>query len=152
MIDGVESKPLITHDDDRGFFREVIRCTDEFFADGFGQMSHSLVHKGVVKAWHLHRIQTDWWYIAGGLLRVGLYDTRADSPTHGETMDFLLGDGQPAQVVKIPPGVAYGYRIVSGPAHVIYVMSHVYNVDDELRIDEDDPEIGFDWTKDEASG
>jgi len=67
-------------------------------------------------------------------------------------MDFLLGDGQPAQVVKIPPGVAHGYRIVSGPAHVIYVMSHVYNVDDELRIDEDDPEIGFDWTKDEASG
>ena len=146
MIDGVISKPLVTHGDERGFFREVIRCTDDFFSEGFGQLSHSLVHAGVVKAWHLHRIQTDWWYIAGGLLRVGLHDTREDSPTYRQTMDFRMGDGQPEQVIKIPPGVAHGYKIVAGPAHVIYMMSHTYNPDDELRIAEDDPDIGFDWT------
>ena len=147
MIDGVVSKPLVTHGDERGFFREVIRTTDEFFADSFGQISHSVVHKDVIKAWHLHRIQTDWWYIAGGILRVGLHDTREESSTHRQTMDFLMGDDQPAQVIKIPPGVAHGYKIIEGPAHVIYIMSHVYDADDELRIDEDDPEIGFDWQK-----
>jgi len=147
MIEGVEFKSLITHPDDRGFFREVIRVTDDFFGEGFGQISHSLVHQGVVKAWHLHRIQTDWWYIAGGVVRVGLHDTRTDSPTYRETMDFLMGDGQRERVLKIPPGVAHGYVIIAGPAQVIYIMSHVYNADDELRIDENDPEIGFDWQK-----
>lgn len=150
MIDGVVSKPLVTHGDDRGFFREVIRKTDDFFADGFGQLSHSVVRQGVIKAWHLHQIQTDWWYIAGGLLRVGLHDTRKESPTYRKTMDFLMGDGQLEQVVKIPPGVAHGYKILQGPAHVIYIMSHVYNADDELRIDEDDPDIAFDWAREVA--
>jgi dTDP-4-dehydrorhamnose 3,5-epimerase len=148
MIDGVVFKDLVTHVDDRGFFREVLRKTDEFFAGGFGQWSHSMVGQGVVKAWHLHKIQTDWWYIACGVLRVGLYDTRPDSPTHTATMDFLLGDGRPAQVLKIPPGVAHGYKILQGPAHVLYVTSHVYNPDDELRLPEDAAEIDFDWQAD----
>lgn len=37
MIKGVELKSLTTHPDDRGFFREIIRNTDPFFASGFGQ-------------------------------------------------------------------------------------------------------------------
>ena len=51
-IDGVVLKELTTHADERGFFREVIRESDEFF-DHFGQWSHSLMHPGVAKAWHI---------------------------------------------------------------------------------------------------
>ena len=39
MIAGVEIKELVTRPDERGFFREVIRKTDPFFAEGFGQWS-----------------------------------------------------------------------------------------------------------------
>jgi len=35
-IDGVVLKELVTHADERGFFREVLRKTDDFF-DRFGQ-------------------------------------------------------------------------------------------------------------------
>jgi dTDP-4-dehydrorhamnose 3,5-epimerase len=57
MIHGVELKPLATNRDERGFFRELIRVTDEFFEEGFGQWSHALMYPGVAKAWHIHRRQ-----------------------------------------------------------------------------------------------
>jgi len=147
MIEGVITKELTTHADDRGFFRELIRVSDDFFAEGFGQWSHSLMFDGVIKAWHFHRIQTDWWYVAGGVLRVGLCDMRPDSPTYKTVMDFLMGDLQAARVLKIPPGVAHGCKTVQGPVHLFYVTSHVYNPDDEIRLPYDHPEIDFDWLK-----
>ncbi len=145
LIRDVVIKNLVTHNDERGFFREIIRATDDFFKEGFGQWSHSLMFNGVIKAWHYHRIQTDWWYIGTGVLRIGLCDLRENSPTHRKTMDFMLGDLQPAQVVKIPPGVAHGCKTVQGPVNLFYVTSHVYNPDDEIRIPYNDPEIDFDW-------
>lgn len=145
MIDGVIVRDLVTHTDERGFFREIIRVTDDFFSEGFGQWSHSHMYTGVIKAWHLHRVQVDWWYVTAGVLRVGLHDLREQSLTHGRTMDFLMGDQQPARLLKIPPGVAHGCKVVQGPVGLLYVTSHVYNPEDELRIPHDDPGIGFDW-------
>ena len=68
MIEGVVLKTLVTHTDERGFFREIIRSTDDFFKEGFGQWSHSLMYPGVTKAWHIHEKQTDWWYVMDGTL------------------------------------------------------------------------------------
>ena len=146
-IEGVVVRELTTHVDERGFFREIIRKTDPFFAEGFGQWSYSLMLNGVIKAWHFHRIQTDWWYAADGALRIGLCDMRPGSKTHKKTMDFMAGDLYQAVVVKIPPGVAHGCKVVQGPAHLFYVTSHVYNPDDVIRLPYDDPEIAFDWLK-----
>ena len=147
MIDGVIIKKLATHTDERGFFREIIRVTDDFFDDGFGQWSHSLMFNDVIKAWHYHEIQTDWWYVCSGVLRVGLCDMRPDSKTYKEAMDFYMGDLQPAQVVKILPGVAHGCKAIQGPVNLFYITSHVYNPDDEIRLAYNDPEIDFDWLK-----
>lgn len=145
MIDGVEFKDLVAFADDRGVFREVIRVTDPFFREGFGQLSHAVVYPGVAKAWHVHKIQVDWWHIFSGVMKVALHDTREASPTFRETMEFMLGDHQPSRVVRIPPGVAHGYKCAAGPAHVLYVTSKVYDPADEGRIAHDDPAIGYDW-------
>ena len=147
MIEGVVLKELETFNDDRGFFRELIRSTDDSFREGFGQWSHSLMFDGVIKAWHFHRIQTDWWYIVSGVLRVGLCDLREESGTYKQTMDFLMGDLQPARVLKVPPGIAHGCKTVQGPVHLFYVTSHVYNPDDEIRMPYNDPQIDFDWLR-----
>ena len=147
MIEGVIIKELKTNADDRGFFRELIRVSDDFFAEGFGQWSHSLMFDGVIKAWHLHRIQTDCWYVVSGVLRVGLCDMRPDSQTYKTVIDLLMGDLQAAQVLKIPPGVAHGCKTIQGPVNLFYVTSHVYNADDEIRLPYNDPEIDFDWLK-----
>jgi len=145
MIDGVVLKELETHTDERGFFREVTRVTDEIFGEGFGQLSHSLMHPGSAKAWHVHQRQTDWWYVGLGTLKVALYDTRPESPTCGELVEFFMGDHHPALLAKIPPGVAHGCKAVSGATHLFYVTSHTYDPGDEGRIPHDDPDIDYDW-------
>jgi len=147
MIEGVMFKNLVTHSDERGFFCEIIRVTDDFFAEGFGQWSHSLMYTGVAKAWHIHQKQVDWWYVAGGVLKVVLHDARPDSSTYKETIEFFMGENQTAGVLRIPPGVAHGCKCISGPAHLLYVTSNVYNIEDEGRIPHDDMEIGYDWIK-----
>ena len=147
MIDGVIFKDLVTNIDERGFFREIIRVTDEFFAEGFGQLSYSLMYTNVVKAWHIHKVQVDWWYVAMGVLKVVLHDARPDSPSYRKTMEFLMGDNQPPRVVRVPPGVAHGCKCLSGPAQLFYITSKIYNPADEGRIPYDDPVIGYDWLK-----
>ena len=145
MIEGVEIKELITHEDERGFFCEIIRNSDNFFQGKFGQLSHSMAHKGVFKAWHIHKKQTDWMYVVTGGIKLVLYDTRKDSMTTGNMTEILVGEKYGRKVVKIPPGVAHGYKIINGPMHIVYVTDREYDPEDELRIPHDAPEIGYNW-------
>ena len=146
MIDGVEIKQLVTHPDERGFFREIARSSEEITREGWAQVSHSLMHPGVAKAWHVHKTQIDWWYVPVGDLKVALYDTRDGSATKGELQELFVGEHYEAQLVKIPPGVAHGCRVIGGTAHLIYLTSGTYDPDEEGRLDHDDPSIGYDWT------
>lgn len=145
MIHGVQIKSLTTHSDERGFFREIIRKTDTFFEEGFGQFSHSMMYPGVAKAWHIHKTQVDWWYVPIGNLKVVLHDLREGSATKGETLEIFLGENYPAQVLKIPPGVAHGCKVIGGVTHLFYITSKTYDPDEEGRIAYDDVDIGYDW-------
>ena len=146
MIDGVELKELTTHRDERGFFREIARDTEEIVTEGWAQVSHSLMHTAVAKAWHVHPNQIDWWYVPVGDLKVALYDTRDGSATKGQRHELFLGEHYDAQLLKIPAGVAHGCRVIGGLTHLIYMTSKTYDPDEEGRIPHDDPDIGYDWT------
>src|SRR5437660_724892 len=126
-IEGVVIKELVTHTDERGFFREIIRKTDPFFGEGFAQLSHSLMHPGTAKAWHIHKTQVDWWYVPVGVLKVALYDMRPDSPTLGVLQELFMGGEHGNSVLKIPAGVAHGWKAVVGTGNHIYVTSPVYD-------------------------
>lgn len=134
MIEGVQIKILESHEDDRGFFRELLRKTDGFFSPGFGQLSHSFVHKGIVKAWHGHVKQYQWTYVITGEISVIIYDTRKDSQTYQEKIHLMLGDGHKEQIYLIPPRVVHGYQCLAGPAHVLYVTSDIYDPEEEIRV------------------
>lgn len=148
MIDGVAVKALLRHPDERGFFEEVIRASDPFFKEGFGQLSHSSMHVGVVKAWHIHKTQTDWWYVVKGTVHVALYDTRPEATTHKKLEEFVLGETGQNIVLKIPPMVAHGLKVTQGPAELMYVTSGEYSKEEEGRIAYNDASIGFDWVGD----
>lgn len=148
MIEGVVVKELLTHRDARGFFREVIRASDPFFGEGFAQWSHSKMYPGVIKAWHVHKTQVDWWYCPVGALQVALWDLREGSPTNGRVEEHFLGEDDGGLVLKIPPGVAHGCKVVgTGPALLFYVTSREYDPAEEGRIPHDDPRSGYDWVK-----
>lgn len=156
MIEGVQTKQLTTYPDERGFFREILRSTDEIFSEGFGQWSHSLMYSGTIKAFHFHFRQVDWWYVPIGVIKAVLVDCRGEgrkiitgwsNPEWNapKAHEYLLGDNQPAQVLRIPPGVAHGLKVLQGPAHLFYVTSKEYDGTDEGRIAHD--ALGYDWDR-----
>jgi dTDP-4-dehydrorhamnose 3,5-epimerase len=140
---GVVIEPLTSHGDSRGFFRELFRNSDSIFEGGtFGQWSHSRMGKDVVKAWHFHHRQSDWWYLASGVATVYLYDNRTEALTYKNSQAFKVDDTSRC-IIRIPPGVLHGVRVLSDTADLIYLTSHEYNPDDEGRIPFDDPNIFF---------
>lgn len=148
MIAGVMVKVLERYPDERGFFEEMIRVSDDFFSEGFGQISHSFMLAGVVKAWHVHKTQIDWWYVVRGRLKAALYDNRPTSATYKEVNEFVLGSQVPDnKIIKIPAGVAHGLKVIEGPADLVYVTSGIYSKDEEGRIPYNDPSIGYDWVQ-----
>ncbi len=147
MIDGVLVKPLTTHADARGYFREIARADDAGFPGLFGQLSAALVAPGVIKAFHWHERQDDLWYVAQGRVHAVLYDRRQGSPTAGMVQSLRIREDEPCALV-VPRGVAHGYKVLgTRPALLIYLTTAPYDRahPDEQRISHDDPAIGVDW-------
>jgi dTDP-4-dehydrorhamnose 3,5-epimerase len=146
-IHDVVVKKLVTHSDDRGYFREIVREDDQLLQH-FGQSSITKTYPGVIKAFHWHQHQDDVWYVVDGMARVVLYDRRAGSPTEGRTQVIYAGEDNPVTIL-IPAGIAHGYQVI-GPKPVVlfYHVTQVYDPaqPDEQRIPFDDPQIGFDWS------
>jgi dTDP-4-dehydrorhamnose 3,5-epimerase len=145
-IHDVVVKGIVTHSDDRGYFREILR-DDDGLLSRFGQTSITKTYPGVIKAFHWHKHQDDIWYVADGMVRVVLYDMRPDSPTYRQTQVIFAGEDKPV-VIVIPVGVAHGYQVLgTKPALLFYHTTESYKPaePDEERIPWDDPEIGFDW-------
>jgi len=146
MIQGVEVKQLARHADERGFLMEILRSDDPIFTK-FGQCYVSMNYPGVVRAWHWHQKQDDFFVVVKGMIKVGLCDMREGSATHGEVSEFYLGENNNI-VLKIPVGVAHGYKTVGvEPSLLINFPSEVYNREepDEYRLPWDTDQIPFDW-------
>lgn len=149
MIEGVETKQLVCHSSGRGYFQEIIRETDPFF-EGFGQWSLSVNDQGTATdEWHIHYIQTDYFFVPVGVIKVVLCDMRDNSSTYKQIDTWILGEVQLLPdvpfVLKIPPSVAHGLKVLQGPAYLNYITTHTYNKDDEGRIPLD--EIDYDWSE-----
>src|SRR5574341_1438705 len=90
-IHDVVIKKLVTHCDDRGYLREVLRDDDKLLTH-YGQTTITKTYPGVIKAFHWHQSQDDVWYVVSGMARVVMYDRREGSPTFGETQVVYAGD------------------------------------------------------------
>lgn len=147
MIHGVYLKPLKLWADDRGFLMETVREDDPYFTR-FAQSNVTLTYPGIIKAFHWHKNQDDYWVVVRGMAQVVLHDLRPDSPTARETDVYYLGE-QNMQLLVIPRGVAHGYRVLgTEPVLLVYYVTQLYDPKnpDEQRIPYDDPSIGFDWS------
>jgi dTDP-4-dehydrorhamnose 3,5-epimerase len=149
VIEGVRSKTLVCHPDERGRLWEILRSDDEIF-QRFGQVYITTAYPGIVKAWHAHRKQTDFFTVICGMAKYVLYDMREDSPTRGELDVYYLGRDH-LRLITIPPGVYHGFKCV-GDQEVIALNcpTEAYNHDDpdELRLPPDSGEIPYNWSVD----
>lgn len=133
-IDGIEIVELRRFNDDGGAITELGRLDRGVHGqlDGFEvkQLNFSTIEPGVIKAFHLHRRQTDVWYVppTDRLLLV-LHDARKGSPTEGVTMRMMLGDGT-NRLVRIPPGIAHGCtNLGDETATIIYFVDVQFSIE-----------------------
>lgn len=104
--------------DDRGF--SYMNVFSE--APLEGQINYSVVFPGVIKAWHRHKHQTDYWMVLMGEAKVGLYD-----PEKGEARAIHVGEHNPA-VIAIPPGIWHGMTALGGkPCGLLYYVTRKYD-------------------------
>jgi len=157
-IAGVDVLPLRRHVDDRGLFLEVFRGRAthpgseplaSFFAGvDVAQLNYSLVTaEDHVKGLHYHLEQADVWFCPPPFkLKIVLLDVRRESPTAGLAQVVVLGDGRDA-LVKIPPGVAHGYRPLTVPCGLFYLVTACFDLasPDEYRISWDHPAVRDLW-------
>lgn len=148
LIADVQIKPFSLWPDDRGYFLEVARMHQGLVADfpaESTQVSAALNYPGIIKAFHFHKFQTDFWVPSCGLLQVTLVDLRLSSRTYGVKNTLYVGNLRPWQIL-IPPGVAHGYKVIGEtPSVLVYVTNRTYDPSDEGRIPHNDTAIAYDW-------
>jgi dTDP-4-dehydrorhamnose 3,5-epimerase len=148
MIDGVKTKKLRVIPDERGRLMEILRNDDELFLQ-FGQVYMTTTYPGVVKAWHLHKEQSDNVVCVQGMIKLVLHDPREQSPTFNQIDQFYLGLHNPL-LIQIPKGVYHGWMCVS-PEEAIIVnipTEHFnYETPDEVRVDPHNNDIPYEWER-----
>jgi dTDP-4-dehydrorhamnose 3,5-epimerase len=133
-IEGVELVDLKRFTDDAGSFTELARLEHGMAAalPGFEcrQVNYSELDPGVIKAFHLHRRQTDVWFVPpGDKMLVVLLDVRARARSHGAQRRLVLGDGQ-SRLLRIPPGVAHGVKnLAPARGRIIYLVDMQFSSD-----------------------
>jgi dTDP-4-dehydrorhamnose 3,5-epimerase len=139
-IEGVAFVELRRFNDDGGSMLELLRFNEPRPAglEGFEpqQLNYSVVQPGAIKAFHLHRRQTDVWFVPpeDRILMV-LVDVRADSASTGVAQRIMLGDGN-NRLVRLPPGVAHGCKnLGAAPARILYLTDVLFDPD-PARCDE----------------
>src|SRR3989338_6529970 len=146
MIKGVSVKKLKIIPDGRGRLMEILRSDDKIFKK-FGQVYMTTTYSGVVKAWHCHKRQDDNFACVHGKIKLVLYDSRRNSPTHEEIDEFTLSLDEPV-LVHIPKLIYHGFKGLSDDeAIVINTPTKPYNhkTPDEYRIDPYNNDIPYDW-------
>lgn len=131
--------PVQIHVDDRGWsvmnqFQNVLAPT--------GQINYSVVHPNVIKAWHRHQKQTDFWVCLHGHVKVGIH-----RDTDNATWLAVIGEKKPG-IIIIPPTLWHGVATVGQhEAGLLYYVDQQYNAEqpDEERKPFDFLE-GFPWT------
>jgi dTDP-4-dehydrorhamnose 3,5-epimerase len=106
-----------------------------------GQVNFSIMYPQVIKAWHRHQKQTDFWLVLTGHLKVGVH-READ----GKTWLAVLGEKRPGVLIIPPPLWHGGATVGTEPAGLLYYVTHAYDpqTPDESRKPYDGI-AGFPW-------
>ena len=157
-IAGVRTLRPTRFTDDRGSLFEIFRsrpageagkALTEFFEGApVAQVNFSEVGtEGHIKGLHYHLKQEDiWFFPPPSKAKVVLLDVRKDSPTAGATQVLVAGGGHDL-LIRIPQGVAHGYRPLTIPCALIYCVTEVFDpaAPDEYRIAWDHPAVRGLW-------
>tara|TARA_B100000780_G_scaffold77626_1_gene52472 strand:+ start:3112 stop:3579 length:468 start_codon:yes stop_codon:yes gene_type:complete len=112
LIDDVVLTELKQFSDERGTLLHMLRNDDPIFTT-FGECYFSEVLPGAVKAWKLHRNQTQNFSVPVGRIKLVIYDNRKNSISNGNLQYVNLGRPDSYFRIMIPPGLWYGFTCIS---------------------------------------
>ena len=145
-IKGIIIKNLKLILDERGYLQECFR-SDWSMYNKFGQAYITIAFPNVVKAWHMHKIQTDNLTCIYGNAKLVLMDSRKESSSYKKLNEIFFGEKQPL-LITIPPYIWHGFKAI-GQEKIIVLNcpTELYNYDnpDEYRLPYDTKEIEYDW-------
>ena len=146
MIEGVAVRPLRQIPDERGKVMHMLRRDDPWFQE-FGEIYFSVIYPGVVKGWHFHTRMTLNYAVVTGMIKLVLYDDRADSTTHGELQEIFTGEDNYA-LVTVPPGIWNGFKGIAGkPAIVANCATIPHDPEEIVRIPPSTERIPYVWDR-----
>ncbi|MHC4262155.1 MAG: dTDP-4-dehydrorhamnose 3,5-epimerase family protein [Planctomycetota bacterium] len=135
-IEGLEIIDLRRFNDDGGAMTELGRVDGGKLqaAPDFDvrQVNYSVMEPLAVKAFHLHKRQTDLWFVPpSDKVLMCVADVRKGSKSEGVVKRMVLGDTR-SFLVRIPPGVAHGIKnlMPHRPSTIIYFVDNQFSVDD----------------------
>jgi len=144
MIEGVLIHPLRKICDERGKIMHMLRCDAPHF-EQFGEVYFSTAYPGVIKGWHEHTRQVQFYAVPVGMIKLVLWDNRPDSPTYRELMELFTGEDA-YQLVRIPTGVINGYKVIgTREAMVANCATLVHEPDEMLRYDPLGDKVPYSW-------
>jgi dTDP-4-dehydrorhamnose 3,5-epimerase len=143
MIEGVSIKPLRQILDERGKIMHMLRCDDAVYQQ-FGEIYFSCVHRGAIKAWHIHKEMTLNYAVPFGKVKLVLYDDRRASPTNGQLMELFLGPDN-YQLLTVPPLVWNGFKGIADDSIVANCATLPHAPGEIDRLSPFDPHIPYDW-------
>jgi dTDP-4-dehydrorhamnose 3,5-epimerase len=140
VIDGVRKLPLALHEDERGWFAELVRAST--LPKPIKQANLSRSRAGVVRGLHYHeRGQDDVFVCLSGMVRVVVLDR-----TTGETFTEDVGDDN--RVAIYVPGIhAHGYEALTD-CLFMYLVTEEYDAanPDEHGLAWDDERVRHLWS------
>lgn len=107
LIHGVVITPAVTHVDGRGTLCEILN--DRVHPEPIVYVYQFTIRPGMIKGWHLHKLHDDRIFMSQGTLKVVLYDTRPDSPTHG-MVNVIHRSEYERNVMVIPAFVFHAHQ------------------------------------------
>jgi dTDP-4-dehydrorhamnose 3,5-epimerase len=145
IIEGVTTLELREFADELGSVLHMLRADDPDFIN-FGECYFSEVLPGAIKAWKLHREQTQNLAVPVGRVRLVIYDDRVGSSTRRNLQIQELGRPDAYIRVKIPPGLWYGFACIGHtPALLANCADLPHDPTESDRKPAFDSNIPYDW-------
>src|SRR5258708_1455482 len=120
LLEGVVSRTLATHRDERGWLCEIFR---QEWPTGVAPVQWNAVRSaaGVLRGVHVHVRHIDHIALLQGRASFGLRDLRPPSATFGRAALVELS-GDHLSTLTIPPGVAHGFYFHE-PTVLVYAVT-----------------------------
>ncbi len=125
MLDGIKTKSLIRHLDERGSFTEIMRkdWKDILEEDEFTQANLSVTYPAITRAWHRHlKGQVDYFICLNGAIKICVYDDET------RELDEIISTGDDLKTVKVPGQYWHGFKVIGNkPAWLLYFVNKLYD-------------------------